>query len=636
MNNEINNLREFGRFSLDTKKKVLWFADKPVNLALKEIELLCVLTESSGEVLTKDELLNRVWADSFVEESNLSRYIYRLRKTFEEFGESPDLIQTVPRRGYRFTGEIHEKDDSELIIEKHTISRTLIEELEDSIEPQTKILEKRIPQTNRLLLAGLAFVTILTMGFGYYFYNRNKNTHTDQPIKSIAVLPLKTFSNNSEDEELRLRIADAVITRLGGLKDIVVRPTNSIVRFVKVDTDAIEAGKNLDVDAILDGRIQIEGEKLRVTLQLVSVESGNQLWSGQFDGKKNEILKLQDVISSALMPKLGKEQDSTLAKNPTTNSDAYEFYLKGRYFWNQRTPDSYFKAIGYFEDAIRLDSNFALAYSGLADSYVLLNRRNATTSEEALPKAEEAARKALELDDTLAETHNSMGLVKSVYNRNWQQAETHYRRAIELNPNYAIAYGWYGMLLSAEKRFNEAETQLRKAEQLDPTSRNIAVYLTVNLYNARQFDRAIEQSRKALELDPKLSTAYLYLSQSFEQKEMFDQAVEFDLERQKIIDPKSVEPLREAYRNSGIRGFWLKQIEVRKEQVVKNSACTYEIATRYALLNKNKEALKIIEDSSLYGGTCWNAINVEPAFDSLRSEPRFQEILRKMNIPLKN
>lgn len=192
------------------------------------------------------------------------------------------------------------------------------------------------------------------------------------------------------------------------------------------------------------------------------------------------------------------------------------------------------------------------------------------------------------------------------------------------------AYGWYGMLLAGEKRFNEAETELRKAEQLDPTSLNIAVYLTANFYYSRQFDRAIEQSRKELELEPRLTAAYLYLSQSFEQKQMYDKAVEADLERQKIIAPETVEPLREAFLISGIKGFWRKQIEVQKEQTIKFSSCPYEIATRYTLLNERSDSLKIIEESSLYGGTCWNAVKVEPAFDSLQKEPRFQEILQKM------
>jgi tetratricopeptide (TPR) repeat protein len=225
-----------------------------------------------------------------------------------------------------------------------------------------------------------------------------------------------------------------------------------------------------------------------------------------------------------------------------------------------------------------------------------------------------------------------MGLVRGVYKRNWRQAEDHFRRAIELSPNYAIAYAWYGLILSGQGKFDQAEAELRKAERLDPTSRNIAVYLALNYYHARQFDRAIEQSRKALELDPRLSTAYAYLSQSFEQKGMFDQAVEADLERYRIISPGSVEPLRAAYLKDGIRGFWQKQIDTRREQTEKYSTCEYEIATRQALLGKKDEALRIIERNYLDGGTCWNAVKTEPAFDSLRSEQRYLEILERMGL----
>ncbi len=632
MDAENGKLQRFGKFQLDTRRKVLRHEGETVPMPLKELELLCVLVENRGELVTKNELLDKVWADSFVEESNLSRHIYLLRKTLKGLGAEEDLIENVARRGYRFSGEIHENDSDELIIEKHSFTRTLIEEHEDSKETDVKHVLPPVSRakSNRVRIPILVGAIILATALGFYFYRQN--SEPTQTIKSIAVLPLKSFSPESESEPIGLRITDALITKLGNLSEISVRPTNSVLRFNADGQDAVEIGRKLEVDAILDGRVQAENNRLRITLQLVSVKTGEQIWSEQFDGKTGEILALQDTISNRLRQKFAFVATEKFNRRPTENNEAYEAYLKGRYFWNQRTPDSYFKAIGYFEEAVRFDPNFALAYSGIADSYVLLNRRYVGSSEEALPKAAEAASKALELDDTLAEAQTSMGLVKSVYNRNWQESENRYRRAIELNPNYALAYGWYGMDLAAQKRFDEAETQMRKAEQLDPTSRNIAVYLAVNFYWARQFDRAIEQSRIALALDPKLSTAYWLLSTSFEQQEMFDKAVEADLERQKIIAPETVEPLREAFLRSGIKGFWWKQIEFRKVQNVKFSTCNFEIATRYALLNEKNEALKIIEDNAFFGGTCWNAVNVEPAFDLLRDEPRFQEILRKMNL----
>ena len=631
MPNEDKHFYEFNGFRLDSEKRLLWRKGEIVPITPKAIEVLILLVEKRGDLLEREELLERVWKDTFVEEANLNFTISSLRKILDRNGKK--LIQTVPRRGYRFTGSVHEvseREPAESIVERHTLVE--IEQDEETFEDGPLLSAKASRVKVRTVLIS-AFVALLGLGLiGASLYMRVGVPVTQGPIKSLAVLPLKSFDKNGVEEALRLRITDALITRLGSLKEIAVRPTNAILRFADGEGDVISAGKEIEVDAVLDGRVQSENGRLRITLQLVSVATGEQLWSEQFDGKADSILALQDEISNRLRKHLAYPGTDNFSRQPTTSNDAYEAYLKGRYFWNQRNPDAYFKAINYFEEAIRLDPNFALAYSGLADSYVLLNRRYVSSSEEALPKAEEAALKALELDYALAEAHNSMGLVRGVYNRNWQMSEDHYRRAIELNPNYAVAHAWYGLAFSAQGRFDEAEAELRKAERLDPTSRNIAVYLALNYYHARQYDRAIEQSRRALELDSKLTTAYVYLSQSFEQKGNFDQAVEADLERQRIISPESVESLRSAYLNSGIKGFWQKQIELRRDQIMKYSGCEYEIATRQAMLHNKNEALRIIENNYRSGGTCWNAVKTEPAFDALRNEPRYKEILRRMNL----
>ncbi len=630
MGNELNNLRIFGKFRLDSEKRVLWHDDEPVNLQPKEIDLLCVLTESGGEVVSKEELMDRVWENAFVEESNLSRRIYKMRKVFKELGAPDDLIQNIPRRGYRFTGEIAKPD--ELVIERHSISRTLIEEIHNSAPESLSLPEPNQSRVRKpLLLVGLiAAPLILMIALGSYFYPR---FGSDTPqFSSIAVLPIKSFDTTTDNEELRLRITDALITKLGSLRDVTVRPTNSVLRFANGDVDALEAGKLLGVDAVLDGRIQFEGENIRLTFQLISTGSGEQLWSQQFDGKTGRILDLQDSVAFALAPKLRADSDALLAKNPTNDSQAYEKYLQARFFWNQRTPESYEKAIRFFEEAIAIDPNFALAYSGLADCYLLLNRRNDSSPEETFSAAEAAAQKSVFIDPDLAEGHASLGLLRTVYRRDWDKAEQHLRRAIELNPNYSVSYGWLGLTLLMNKRFAEAEMELKKAEKLDPTSRNIAVYLTLNYYNRREFDKAIEQSKKALDLDPKLTAALMYQSNSFEQKGSYEEAVASEIERQKIIDPNTIMGLKNAFSSGGIDGFWEKQIELRIKQPGKYTSCGFEKATRYALLRQFENSLKIIEENYEFGGTCWNSLGVEPAFDQLRSNSRFIDVLRKMKL----
>ncbi|NJM52527.1 MAG: hypothetical protein HC846_03480 [Blastocatellia bacterium] len=334
MSNEYNNLISFGNFRLDAEKKVLWFANEPVNLALKEIELLCVLTENGGEVVTKDELLNKVWANSFVEESNLSRHIYRLRKTFAEFGESGDLIQTVPRRGYRFTGEVFGKNDDDLIIEKHSFSRTLIEELDNSAEPNLKIVtQTSTRKRNRLWLPIAICLVMLTSGFGYYVFNSTKSV-SYQPIKSIAVLPLKSLDSEN-NKALNLGFADALITNLGKLDEVKVLSTNSVSRFADEAQEPLQIGKNLAVDAIIDGTLQRANGKYRVTLRLIRTNDGKQLWSNSFDESEAEIFQLQDLMALQTAQALAitlKERTKPL----TENQDAYQFYLQGLYLFRRR------------------------------------------------------------------------------------------------------------------------------------------------------------------------------------------------------------------------------------------------------------------------------------------------------------
>ena len=484
MGSESRPLREFGHFRLDPEKKVLWHKDQPVNLPLKEIELLCALTDNGGQVVTKTELIEKVWADTFVEESNLSRHIYLLRKTFKDFGEDEGLIQTVPRRGYRFAGEL-KAGNGDLIIEKHTLTRTVIEEVPFA-EPQTpgndrdslaRPQRKTVLTRSRLVLLG-SLIAAMSLGVAALWrYYRPAPTRASG-IKSIAVLPLKSFSQ-SDDEELRLRITDALITRLGTLNEISVRPTNSILSFVKEERDALEAGRKLGVEAVLDGRIQIEGEKLRVTLQLVSAQTGEHIWSGQFDGKVNEVLNLQDRISAALLPELAltltKEQTAAFSRNMTTNTEAYELYLKGRYLWNQRKVPEMKQAVPYFEQAIALDPNYAPAYAGLADAYSMLANGNGMARFEGYAKAREMAQKALEIDPTLSEAFSALGWILYEHDWNWAEAEKAFVRAIELNPNNAEAHHWRGLNFWAQGKTDEFIASMEQARSLAPFTRALSL-----------------------------------------------------------------------------------------------------------------------------------------------------------------
>lgn len=631
MSGSSKRLRQFGEFRLDLDRKVLWHLNEPVPLRSKAVELLCALIENRGEVLSKGELLDQVWPEAFVEESVLSQNIYLLRKTFADYGATDTGIQTIPRRGYRFTGEVRDVDHaSKLLIEHEVVERSMTEIREESQDVGSRSFPSPIYRAIALS-ALIVLPVVILIGIGLWRSAEATENTSRTKISSIAVLPLSSFASDPENESLRLRITDALITKLGKLSSIKVSSTTSILRFAGTSHDPLEAGRALEVDAVLDGRVQVENDRLRVTLQLISVPDGVQLWSEQFDGKSDNLLALQDLISDRLRHDLAVEEAADRAGSTTSSRTAYEAYLKGRYFWNQRTPDAYEKAIRYFREAISEDPNFAAAYAGLADCYLIGNRIVDGDPASAMSLAEEAARRSLELDETLSEAHVSMGGVLATFRRDWNASNEHFRRAIELDPTSAMARAWYGLNLISLRRFDEAQEQLFEASRIDPTSRNIAVYTIVNYYFSRRFDEAIARGRSALELDPNLSTASMYLAYAYEQKGMYKEAVQTEIDRVRSKAPKQAAELAQAFERNGIRGFWRKQIELKTREYDEGAVrCRYEIATRHAILGELDRALDLIESNFRYGGTCWNGIQSDPAWDKLHGEPRFSAVMKGM------
>ncbi|MGH9900486.1 MAG: winged helix-turn-helix domain-containing protein, partial [Pyrinomonadaceae bacterium] len=384
MATEVTQFREFGRFRLDTRRKVLWHEGEPVPMPLKELELLCVLVERRGELVTKDEMLEAVWPDAFVEESNLSRHIYLLRKTLREFGESEELIQNVPRRGYRFAGEVHdgESGDGDIVIERHALTRTLVEEVQGSdAEVSTagergradgglaiadggleelRLLSIRNPKSafrnlvsrSRLLIVAAALVAIAVSGFAFWQYQSTEVGRVAE-IKSIAVLPFKDFGAATDEDRLGPGLADVLITRLSTLKGVNVRPTSAVLKFD--GQDSVAAGRRLEVDAVLEGSIHRHDGRVRVTARLVAVNDRATVWGAQFDEQPKDLFAIQDALSKqvaqALVSDLSDAEARMIAKRPTESIEAYQHYAKGRYLWNKRTTADAEKAIRHFEQA---------------------------------------------------------------------------------------------------------------------------------------------------------------------------------------------------------------------------------------------------------------------------------------------
>ncbi len=631
MSNRHNSLRKFGKFSLEPEKKLLWFESKPVNVTLKEIEILCVLTETS-ELVTKEELLDKVWADSFVEESNLSKQIYRLRKMFAKYGEPEDLIETVPKRGYRWTGEIVNLGNSqELVIEKHSITRTVVEEIEHSNESNLKVLPPK-PPTKRFLVPILLIFIIATLGIIYLFYARKESADINA-IKTIAVLPLKNYKENSKDETLPIRIADAVITRLGTSNKIIVRPTNAVVSFTGDDRDAVEIGKKLQTDAVLDGRIQQENDKLRITLQLINVADGRQLWSGQIDGFATQILLLQDDISLKVLeivdPTYKKETE--LASVPTNNPQAYEAYLQGRYYTSNRTEESLNKAIEYFQKSVEIDPNFAEGYAGLADAHFLLYDNGLVFEAKQVETAKVNLQKALSLKSNLPDALVTLGHIQMNVDWDWQNAEKTFKKVIEISPNNSNARLRYGMLLNRLIRFEEAHTQLGKAIELDPTSLMSNIHYGVEYYCKKDYEAAIKQYKKVAESNPKFAPIHWWLSRSLWLAGRKDESIkEIILALENEGDVVRIEKFRALELNKTPEDFLRGLIKEWEESPANSNPNV--IAYMYANIGEKERAINYLEKAFAERHPWTTQIRAVPEYQTLITEPRYQELIKKMKL----
>ena len=655
MAKQINHLYEFGSVRLDATNRLLYRGGTQLPVQPRVVETLLVLVRGAGSVVDKDTLLDVVWQGAAVEEGGLKRNISLLRKAL---GEEGRFIETLPKRGYRFTAEVREHwgespapgDEpiaTEVRLERRANLRITHEEEVHAIDGMEG--ERRGRATSwrstapsaigRLALPALAVLAIAAIGLiGYLWLTRNPaGAAASTPVRSVAILPFKSLGAIEQEEYLELGLADVLITTLSNSKEeFHVRPTSVILKYSKTERDALEIGRELSVDAVLEGSIQRVADRIRVTIRLWNVKQQEPLWAGKFDEPAADLLRVQDSISSrvssALRATITGADNVALTRRYTDNLDAFTLYLKGRYFWNKRTIEGYWKAIKYFEEAVALDPDYALAYTGIADSYALLQQRDALPAQEAFPKAEQAVSKALAIDATLAEAHASMALVKSLYRMDIRGAVEHLRRAIELNPGYALAHGWYGFLLLQIQRFEESEAELRRAQELDPTSLTIAIYLAWHYYYSRQYDRAIDQARRAIDLEPDVHTAYLVLFWSYEQKGLYDQAVDAALARMAILKMAGADQLKAAYRKTGIKGFWRTYIEILRQESAQKPDRESWIARCYALLGEYDLAQKELEAGyrNRSSRTYW--AGVEPAFDGLRSDERFVALLRRMGL----
>jgi len=458
-------------------------------------------------------------------------------------------------------------------------------------------------------------------------------------IDSLAVLPFINMSGDPETEYLSDGITESLINSISQLRRIRVVPRSRVFRYKGWEFDPQEAGRALNVRAVLTGRIVQRGDSLIIRTELVDVANESQLWGEQYSRKFADILTVQEEIareiSQKLQLRLTGEEKRQLTKRDTENSRAYQMYLKGRYCWNRRTEDSLKRGIEYFQQSIREDPNYALAYVGLADSYNLLGWYSALPSKEVFPKAKEAALKALEIDDGLSEAHASMAYAMLLYDWNFLAAEGEFKRAIQLNPSYGTARHWYAELLTAAGRTDEAIAEAKQALETDLLSLIINALVGWVFYHARQYDKAIEHNRETLEMDPNFVPSHLFLGQAFEQIGRFDEAI---AEFQKAIhlsggSAQLIAALGHAYSVSGNRDGAIRILEELQHLSKQRYVPPLDIALIHAGLSQKDEAIEWLEKAYKQQSCSLVYIKVDPRLDPLRSDLRFQELLRRMNFP---
>lgn len=569
----ISHRYEFGPFLVDPHDRLLLRDNRLLPLPPKVFDTLAVFVEHSGDLLEKNELLNRVWPDTIVEEGNLTQAVYALRKVLGCDPDGRPYIETIPRRGYRFVADVRK------------------------VEPGATTL----------------------------------------PPRSLAVLPFRILGTEA-DQYLQSGMANAIITKLSNIPQITVRPTSVVLKYVGHQLDPVTIGRELGVDSLLEGTIERSDDRIRVTVQLLRMRDGAPLWGEMIEEQFTNIFEVEDSISEqvarVLKLKLSGEERQKLTKRSTENVRAYQLYLRGRYLLDKRIEVEMNKSITYFNQAIELDPEYALAYTGLAHAHFLLGVYRSCPPKDAFPEARVAAERALEIDDELVEARACLAYVKACYDWNWYEAEKEFRIALELNPNYATGHIWYSDYLSAVGRLDEALTQVDLALELDSLSLINNLNLALHLYFGRQYERAIEQLQKTLELDPYYALAHSTLGTAYTQQERYQEAIE-EFRRAVHLSGRSplmLAALGRVYALSGqsdkARKLLNELINLSAQRYV--SPCDFAII--HAGLGEKNLAFEWLDQAYQERSGRLFFLKVDPYWDNLRSDARFANLQHSVGL----
>ncbi|PYT64736.1 MAG: hypothetical protein DMG39_31270 [Acidobacteria bacterium] len=629
----------FGVFELDLRAGELRKHGLRVRLQEQPFQLLAMLVEHPGEVVTREELQKKLWpAETFVDfDHGLNKAISKIREALGDSAESPRFVETVARRGYRFLAEVKVADSApvrsqDLATEPHPVA-----EARDRLDLAGK------PAMLKHLFSSFAWkapaLVLLLLVASLAGWNLHSWKRPSLVIRSLAVLPLESLSSDASQDYFADGMTDELISDLGQISALRVISRTSVMAYKRARKPLPQIARELNVDAVVEGTVLRSGDQVRITAQLIEASTDKHLWSQSYQGELRDTLALQNQVARAIADQirinLNPQEQAALKNVKVVNPQAYESFLKGRYFWNKRTADGLKVALAYFNQAIDEDPKYAQAYSGLADTYSLLGdwQYAVMTPKEALPKAKAAATKALELDSALGEAHNSLAFCLDGFDWDFDSAGKEFRRAIELNPSYATAHHWYAWHLSLLAQYDDAIAEMRKAESLDPLSLIINADLAELLVLAHSYEESIRQSRKTIEMDPNFALAHNQLAQAYLQKHMNDEALAELQEAAQLSgeSPTVMANLGRAYAASGKRSEAIKLLSALKKR--SNSIYSHgsEIAVIYAALGDTDQAMNWLEKG--FEERFNPGVLLRPGFDPLRSDPRFQDLLRRIGLP---
>jgi TolB-like protein/DNA-binding winged helix-turn-helix (wHTH) protein/predicted negative regulator of RcsB-dependent stress response len=649
-----SDIYEFGDFRLDASKRLVSRrCGEPVPLTPRVFDTLLYLVQHSGAVLDKERLMEAVWPDSIVEENNLSQNISSLRRILGESPGSHRYIVTVPGRGYRFVAEVRvpetatkpqngSRDDDS--------TRAIPEALPDG--PPAAVKRNgwlpgppptHSPVRRNLRPVLLSTLAVLALGGAIFLFWRSQSqtpaNNQSRPTfaiseKSIAVLPFDNLTHDPENAYFADGIKDEILTRLSKIAALKVISRTSTQKFKSAPDNVREIARQLGVANILEGSVQKSGETVRVTVQLIHAPSDTHLWAETYDRKLTDMFQVESEvaqrIATALATTLSVSEKRALTAKPTANVEAYQAYLKGRYFWNKRTGEGFAKAAESFQRATAIDPNYAPAYAGLSDVYQFSAIFDVASRTQDYAKAREAAKRALELDETLAEPHASLGLIAMNYDWDWETAEREFRQASELNPNYATAHHWYAEFLVAVGRFDESLAEIKRARELDPLSLIINTDMGKVLYYSRRYDEAIAQLQETLRMDPDFHDAHIWLGSVYAKTGHYPEAIS---EFNKVRDNGWVLGwLGYVYGVSGRRDEAKKVVNQLSQIETERPIDPSVMVCVYAGLGEKDAAFAAFEKEYEMRSVGMTSLKVNPWYDSLRSDPRFTDLLRRMNL----